>query len=124
MEISWTGSHLVFLAGDVYHVAADPAGDHLNPSGHGAVGRRQLVWPDGRHRGGRGGGGGARGDRVGAAPVLGGVDGTPLQQGLSLDVIIRHDVGLQSSLCSPHCTLPATVPGLTGASLSVSLENY
>ena len=99
MEISWTGSHLVFLAGDVYHVAADPAGDHLNPSGHGAVGRRQLVWPDGRHRGGRGGGGGA-------APVLGGVDSASLQQGLSLNVIIRHDVGLQSSLCSPHCTLP------------------
>ena len=79
-----------------------------------------TTLPMRRHRRGRVGGG--RG-RVGAdAPVLVDVDGVALQQGLSLDVIVRHHGTLSAlSLVSlPHTFLP----GLTQASLSVSLQNF
>ena len=80
------GSHLVFLPRDVDHIAADTTAHHLHTSRHRAVGGRQLVGPNGRHRGGRGGGAGAGA----AAPVLVDVDRVALEQRLSLDVIIRH----------------------------------
>lgn len=44
-------SDLVLLAADVDHVVAHPAADHGYAPGQGVVGRRQLVWPDGGHRG-------------------------------------------------------------------------
>lgn len=44
-------SDLVLLAADVDHVVAHPAADHGHAPGQGVVGRRQLIWPDGGHRG-------------------------------------------------------------------------
>jgi len=38
---------LILLAGDVDHVAADPAGDHGDPARHRVVGGRQLVRTNG-----------------------------------------------------------------------------
>lgn len=71
---------LVFLPGDVDHAAADPAADHGHAPGQGVVWRRELIWPNRRHRGGG----------VGAPihPVeLHGCSRVRSQQGLSLNIL-------------------------------------
>ena len=53
MGVVFSKSDLVLLAADVDHVVAHPAADHGHAPGQGVVGRRQLIRPDGGHRGPR-----------------------------------------------------------------------
>ena len=106
-------THLILLAADVDHVAAHPAAHHGHAPSQSVVGRRQLVWTNGRDC--------CPGPRAGDA--LRPLARPGPQQGLPLHVLghlcLYDAITLNNTLASLSCLQSAQMTPLSFMSLTI-----